>query len=283
MLKFMKCFVFFIKELATRYFKDEVGDSAAAMTYYLIFSFFPIVIMGSTILGYANISPDVVYEIFKDILPNDIIEIVNEYLIYVTLYKSKNILMVSIFFTVYFPMRAMYKTVNEINNVYGQENKRNIFVKFIIVLAFTLFFVVISFVSSVMFVLGRGMLSAASEYFEISDRFINFWVAARFFMITMILFVTMTLLYWGAPERKVRLSEAVPGAAAAVLGFITASSLFSYYVENLGNYSVVFGSIGAVIVLILWIYIISTIIIIGAEINCVLKNMLFLCDFGRKN
>ncbi|MCQ4725783.1 YihY/virulence factor BrkB family protein [Anaerotignum faecicola] len=263
--------VFFIREIIKRYFKDKVGDSAAALTYYFIFSFFPIVIMGSTLLGYADISTAELSNMLSGILPKDVIKIVNQYIIYVTLYKSKNLLMVSIFFTVYFPLRAMSKIMSEINMAYQAESKRPLFGRILLIIVFAMFFAAVFLSSVVMLVVGRRILMYVSEFVNISEEFIDFWVPARFFALAFISFAVITMLYWIAPECKIKLREAVPGAAAAVLGLIFVSWIFSYYVENIGSYSIVFGSIGAIIVLLLWIYLMVTIIIMGAEVNSVLK------------
>ena len=76
-----------------------------------------------------------------------------------------------------------------------------------------------------------------------------------------------TLFYTLAPNRKIKLKHAVVGGLFTTLGWLSVSLLFSFYVNNFGNYSKVYGALGSIIVLMLWLNISSTILIVGGEIN----------------
>jgi membrane protein len=89
----------------------------------------------------------------------------------------------------------------------------------------------------------------------------------RLFVSALILFVIFTGLYWIAPNIKLKCRSAFPGAAFATIGWIASSYALSYYVGNFSNFSLTYGSIGAIIVLLIWLYISGFIIIIGGEIN----------------
>lgn len=263
----------FLIRLIKRYFNDDIGSSAAALSYYMVFSFFPLIILGSTLLGYANISSDSVSQAFSGILPQDVINIINRYLMYVNTNKNANILMVSLFFTVYFPIRAVKRIMDEINRVYKVQNKRHFLKKILFVFMFTALFVFTIFASLTLLIVGRDILSFISKFVGISSDFINAWVMNRFVAMAIICFVTITILYILAPNCTVSFTQAFPGAATAVLLWLLLSAGFSYYVENMGNYSVLFGSIGAIIVLLIWLYMMASILLMGAEVNSVLKEM----------
>lgn len=263
----------FLIRLIKRYFKDDIGNSAAALSYYMVFSFFPLIILGSMLLGYANISAESVSNAFAGILPHDVINIINRYLVYVSTNKNANILMVSLFFTVYFPIRAVARIMDEINKAYQVQKERRFFKKLLFVLMFTALFVFTIFASLTLLIAGRTILSFISKFVGMSSEFIDAWVMNRFAAMAIICFVTITILYILAPNCTVSFSQAFPGAAAAVFLWLLLSAGFSYYVENMGNYSVVFGSIGAIIVLLIWLYMMASILLMGAEVNSVLKEM----------
>lgn len=263
----------FLFRLIKRYFKDDIGNSAAALSYYMMFSFFPLIILGSMLLGYANISTDLVFQGLTGMLPRDVIDIINKYLLYVSANKNANILMVSLFFTVYFPLRAVTRIMDEINRAYQVENERRIFRKLLFVLMFTGLFVFTILASLTLLIAGRTILTYVANFIGISSEFIDWWVVSRFVAMAIICFVTITLLYILAPNCKVSFTEAFPGAAMAVFLWILFSAGFSYYVENMGSYSVLFGSIGAIIVLLVWLYMMASILLLGAEMNSVLKEI----------
>ena len=82
----------------------------------------------------------------------------------------------------------------------------------------------------------------------------------------------LALLYYLVPNSHYRFPDILPGTLSALVSWLLFSIGFAYYVENMANYSVLYGSIGAVIVLLLWLYLSATVLIMGAELNCVLND-----------
>jgi membrane protein len=85
------------------------------------------------------------------------------------------------------------------------------------------------------------------------------------------IFVVFMLLYWIAPNRKLYLKSVIPGAIFATLGWILVSLGFSMYVSSFANYSATYGSIGGIIVLMMWLYFSGTILMVGGQINAVMQ------------
>lgn len=96
------------------------------------------------------------------------------------------------------------------------------------------------------------------------------WGVLRWVLSPVILFVVFLGIYYLAPSLKIKCTTAVPGAIFASLGWIIVSLGFSFYVSNFGNYTSTYGSIGGIIVLMLWFYISAIIIMVGGEINSML-------------
>lgn len=86
--------------------------------------------------------------------------------------------------------------------------------------------------------------------------------------------IMLSFLYKFSPSVKtnisIKFSETIPGSIFASLGIIIFSAIFSFYVNNFGNYSKSYGSIGGLIVLLIWLYSISIVIVLGAEVNATL-------------
>lgn len=79
--------------------------------------------------------------------------------------------------------------------------------------------------------------------------------------------IYFTLLYKLAPNRHIKLKHAVIGGVFSTVCWIGASMLFSYYVNHFGNYSKIYGGLGSIIILLLWLNLSSIILIVGGEIN----------------
>ena len=85
-------------------------------------------------------------------------------------------------------------------------------------------------------------------------------------------------LYHFTPCRKLKWKDVMPGAIFTTIGWVVCSLLFSLYVNNFGSYSMIYGSIGAVIILMTWLFLISEVLLIGGEINATLT----LCSNCKK-
>ncbi len=97
------------------------------------------------------------------------------------------------------------------------------------------------------------------------------WKIVQFLTSALLIGFILSILYKTAPSIKegvrVRFNDSIPGGIFSALGLIISSTLFSFYVNNFGKYSKTYGSLGGVIVLLIWIYMSSTIIVLGAEVN----------------
>ena len=96
---------------------------------------------------------------------------------------------------------------------------------------------------------------------------LNLWQYLRFILLAAIMFGILGLLYVVSQDRKQPAKAILPGVAIAMTAWLIVSIGFSVYVENFANYSVIYGTLGAVIVLLMWLYMTSFILILGAEYN----------------
>src|SRR5690606_33581766 len=97
--------------------------------------------------------------------------------------------------------------------------------------------------------------------------FIHVWSTIRWFISSLILFIVFSVVYTITPNRKIQCLTVLPGAIFSTVGWIASSIGFSFYVNNFGNYTLMYGSLGVIIVLIIWFYLTGAVLIIGGEIN----------------
>jgi membrane protein len=96
----------------------------------------------------------------------------------------------------------------------------------------------------------------------------------RLVTIFVIFVVAVEIQYYFAPNRKQRLMDTLPGAVVAVLGIFLSSAGLSYYFSHFSNYNKTYGSLGAVIILMLWFYVVALLLVVGAELNAELLKQL---------
>jgi membrane protein len=127
--------------------------------------------------------------------------------------------------------------------------------------------IVVFVVALLLPVFGKQIGLFLFSQFGYSEQFMAIWNGIRWAISPLILFIVFVGLYYFAPSKKIRCLSAIPGAVFATVGWVLASLAFSFYVGSFGNYSATYGSIGGIIVLMIWFYLTGIIIMIGGEIN----------------
>jgi len=253
--------------LARGYLDHDVGKSAAALAYYLLFSFFPLLIFLSTLVGFLELPPLELGPALQNLIPREVIDLVNAYLLHVTQLRSGNLLAASLLITLWLPMRAVDSLMKAVNISYGIQNPRATIRHQLVVALYTLFLMVVMMLTLALVLAGRGVLEFLARYFPGIAPFIGLWNALRFPLMGVAFFLALGALYWVAPGISGPRRRVFPGAIAALCSWLVFSWGFSFYVENIANYSVLYGTLGGMVVLLLWLYATATVLIMGAEVN----------------
>lgn len=259
-----------VHTMTLRYFDHNVGNSAAALTYYMIFAFFPFLIFLSSLLGRVDIAAISVGELSR-FIPQDILELIGGFLTHVQATSSPQVMVFGLIFSLYFPIRAVSSLMDFIERAYEVEERRSLLHRGFIIIIFAIGLTLAIVGSIIVLVAGRDLLLWLSGFLPISLHSIELWNVLRFILLGAALLLLILLLYLVAPGCVVSFREALPGAAGSLFCWLVYTVGFSFYVENMASYSVVYGSIGAIIVLLIWLYATATTIIMGAELNAALR------------
>ena len=166
--------------LARGYLDHDVGKSAAALAYYLLFSFFPLLIFLSTLVGFLELPPLRLDTALQNLIPREVIELVNVYLQHVTELRSGNLLAMSLIITLWLPMRAVDSLMKAVNAAYQVKNPRPTLRHQGVVALFTLFLMAVMMLTLVLVLAGRGVLEFFARYFPGIGPFIGLWSSLRF-------------------------------------------------------------------------------------------------------
>ena len=260
------------RELLRRYFDHRVGHNSAALTYYLIFALFPLLSFLSNLVGVFALDIESFLREFATLIPSEVLDILLRYLDHVGENSSRTLMTFSLVFSVYFPFRAANALLFSVRKAYGIAKPENFLLYQLRVLVFTVSLLVTVPVSLVLATVGEKALELLSSFVYVSDRFIEVWNSLRFVLMAGIVFFALAVLYALAQGRR-SLRSIWPGVLLALSSWVGVSMLFSLYVENLGRYSLLYGTLGAIIVLLLWLYLTATLLIMGAEFNSVLLEL----------
>lgn len=257
----------FVKHLLRRVKASDVPGVAAQMAYFFLLALFPLMIFMVTLLGYLPIDPNEVFNIIKDFAPSDSLSLIQDTLQEVTSNQNGGLLSVGILGTIWSASNAMNAVIKGLNYAYDVKETRAFYVARGLSILLTFAFIFIIAVMLILQVFGEQIGELAFEFFGMGDEFLVVWTWIRFLLPPVVLFLVFVGLYYLAPSLKVKYVTVLPGAIFATVGWIVVSLGFSFYVNNFGNYSATYGSIGGVIILMIWLYLSAMIILIGGEVN----------------
>lgn len=263
----------FLSHILRRYFVHDVGRQGAALAYYLLFMLFPFLIFLSSLLGLLELDISGIMRALAALLPAGVLDVVETYLNYVSHTSSAAMLWFGLIFSIYFPMRAADCLMQAVRRAYHLPQPKNQILYMAKVLLYTVFLLVTIALTLALATVGRAALEFAGRFVVVPQAFIDLWTDLRFLVLGAVMFAAVGLLYAAAQDSRQRAGNIVPGALAALVGWMVVSAAFSYYVENFANYSVIYGTLGTVIVLMMWLNLTAVVLIMGAEVNGVLLAM----------
>lgn len=252
-------------DMVRRYYTHDVARDSAALTYYLLFAIFPLLIFISTLLGLLELDGAYIASVLEPLLPADVLNVLQSYLDYVSANQSRQLLWFSLVFSIWFPMRAAGCLMHSVRKAFGCGAPESMWRSQLRILLFTVWLIVVIAVTLVLVVVGRSVLEFAGRFVTITEGFITAWSYLRFVLLALVVTVTLVILYMLSQGQRQPLREVLPGVGGSLAAWMVLSMAFSYYVEHVGQYSVLYGSIATVIVVLLWLYMSGQILILGAE------------------
>lgn len=260
-----------LRDFIERIIHADVTGSAAQLAFFFLLSLFPLLIILMTLLSYIQIDQEELLSFIRTFAPGDTMHLIETNLVDVMSKRSGTLLSIGIIATLWSASNGMNAIVRALNKAYDVKENRPFLIArgMAIVLTFLMVFVFIA--ALLLQVFGHQIGEFLLSFLHVPDQFLHLWTTLRWLGSSLIPFIIFMALYWITPNKKLSLVSAVPGAIFATVGWATTSLAFSYYVSNFGNYSATYGSIGAIIILMIWFYLSGFIIIIGGELNALLQ------------
>ncbi|MCL2874335.1 MAG: YihY/virulence factor BrkB family protein [Defluviitaleaceae bacterium] len=267
MLKKLKDFA---KILAHKSVRHRVLSASNELSFRLLLALFPFIMLCFSILGFLNINSETFLDYISDAVPEALLDIVSVFALEIMETRSLGLVSLSLFIALFSASSGFYAVIRGVNKSYDYEESRHIVV--VRLLSVFLVFVFILAIASAIAVVAVNINIVYTLFSDILlSRYVMF--IATFFANAIslgMLFFTTMVIYKVASCKKVRFISVLPGAVAAVVCWVLATKLFSVYVANFANYSNIYGSIGGIIILMIWINIISAAFLFGSEINSLL-------------
>lgn len=260
------------KQFYERIKKDEITALGAQMTYYLILAFFPFLIFLITVLNYTPLTDEDIISGLISVLPQEAASMVNQILLDTLRANNQTLLSVGMIATLWAASRGVMAVIRGINKAYGVHEKRSFLMTQSMSFLYLFIFVLVIILTFGLIIFGKYLGALLFEWLVIPYEFEYIWTFVQYVIPISIIISVFIFLYKTAPNETVAWREVIPGALFSTFGWLGTSYLFSLYVTHLGNYSRTYGSLGGIIILLLWLYISSIIVLLGGEINAAIKH-----------
>jgi membrane protein len=276
----MKIKIFpFIDQLYCRFQDDDVSALGAQLTYYLILAFFPFLILLMTIISYTPVTSEDILKGVSPVLSNTTYKIIEDFVNEILASGSRTLLSIGMIGTIWASANGVMAIVKGLNKAYDEEENRPFWKIIGIAILFTLALGFMILLSFALLVFEKKVGEQLFELFHFPNNFDAIWNFIKYGIPLAIMLVVFVFLYLFAPNRRLSVREVIPGAIFSTVGWVIISILFAFYVDRWDTYTRSYGSLGGIIVLLIWLYFSSVIILLGGEINATLA---FLRDGKNK-
>ena len=263
----------FLIHLIVKVKKDDIFALASQLAYYLVLSFFPFMIFLITLVGFSSFGAEEVLDALHGILPESIVELTKSIVYEVFDKQYTGLLGASILLAVWTASSGFRAVIKGVNKAYNFKETRSFIKRSIISMLGILALAIIILLALAILVFGGVIGKYLEAIFPYYDIIVFIWVAFRYALMFLIMIFIFAAIYRLAPARRLTWNEVIPGAIFSTIGWGVSSLGFSYYINNFRNFSRFYGSLGAVFILMTWLFLVSLIFILGVEINCVIGHV----------
>jgi len=249
----------------------DVPGLGAQLAFFFLLSIFPLLIFLVTLLPYLALSRDEIFSYLEEVVPSEVYVLIESTLEEILTNQNTGLLSFGILATIWSASLGMDALIKSLNLSYKVTENRPLLIARGMSILMTILLIFILIVALALPVFGEQLGLLIFSFLGLEEGFLALWNSIRFTIPGIITFVACAIIYWLAPNVKMNILSALGGAAFAATGWLATSYLFSIYISNFGNFSATYGSIGGVIILMLWLYISAMILIVGGQINAVMK------------
>jgi len=261
-----------LKLAAVDFFGDDMPTYAAALAFRLLLSVFPFVIFLTTLLGFLE-SPQF-FEWMRNqaayLLPPEAMVQVDDVLAELQTPQG-GLMSFGIALAIGSASSGVLGTMKALNVAYDVRESRPMWKRFAMAIVYTLTLALLLIIVAALMVSGSAFITWLAQQVGLGSLFINVWIWIRWPITIGLLMLVISFIYYAAPNLRQPFRLITPGAVMAVTLWVAASLSFGFYVQNFASYSKTYGSMGAIVVLLIYVFLSAAVLLFGAELNAVIN------------
>lgn len=257
------------RRVARRAIDDNISATATQLAFHLTFSFFPLLMVLASVLTQID-APFLFVRIMLalgTVLPPSATALIAQVLEEVRRGSGWHVFLTGLSLAAWSSVSGLHVLICAINGAYGVTDDRPYWKRTLLALGMTLLLALLLVVATALVIGGRWLGVRISTWLGHDAEFVRVWVMFRWPVILLAVISGLLVLYTAAPKLPISAWRALPGAILGGTGWVVATTLFGWYINTFASYNKVYGSIGGMIVLMLWLYVGGIVILLGAELN----------------
>lgn len=265
--------VYVLKSLIGRFLSHNISQTGGQLAFFFLLSVFPFAIFLNALIGSFNFSEAEIVDTLSAFLPQEIVGVINTYVQYISENQHVSLLSIGLIVTLFSASRAIRSLNYAINKAYRVDKPRGMIGDFFLSVVLTFGIGVAIILSLLLLTIGKNMMAWLSARFDFLLIPLAVLDNLRWVIVLLDLFIMLAFMYYFVPNRKMKWRNVLPGTIFSVVGWITLTLGFSFYINHFGRYSLIYGSLGAIIVLMLWLYLVGILLVLGGELNDIVEEL----------
>lgn len=265
-----------LKELAVRVWRETVEDKAfgraAELAYYFLLALFPLLIFLLSVFSFLPGMQDALLAWLAKVMPREALRLVVEWVQDVVNDRSGGLLSISLLGSLWAASTGMNAVISVLNTAYNVKEERSFWKARLMALSLTMALSIFIGGGQVLIMFGDWLALWLVNRLGFGTTAVELWRYVDYLAGLLLLVIGVGLIYHFAPNLRRRWRLFTPGALFAVLASVVVSLLFSLYLRVAPGYNATYGSLGAVIVLMLWLYLLGLALFLGGEINAEIEH-----------
>ncbi len=249
--------------------EDDILPWASMLTIYLLLSIFPLMMILTEALSRFSLNNPELLAYWTDLLPPNIYSTLTSISEELVMRQSPTVIPTAALITLWSASRGILAIIKALNKAYGINEGRGYIRLRLLAFTYTLGLILLILLSLITIVFGNKILTLVTQKLTVPEQIEQIIGYLRYAVTLLFSLMFFIGLYNVCPSKKSGFHQVLPGAILATIGLTITSIGFSLYISYLGNLSYLYGSLSGFIVVILWLFVVSVLIMVGGEVNAI--------------
>ncbi|MHB1454878.1 MAG: YihY/virulence factor BrkB family protein [Saccharofermentanales bacterium] len=261
-----------VEEIAKRYKNHQITVFSAQMAYFLFLSIFPFIVFVMALASRLHLNLDAfIYNVHNG-LPSNAEAMLDDLISNYLVNDSISLLVISGSFTFWSVSRSVYALMRSFNTAYGREEDRSYLQIKLTGILFTLILIILIIVTIALPTIGRSFFDYFERFTDYPPYFVEIFYVVRSILSTAVYVLFILLIHKVLPAGRIKMKDIIYGSAFSIAGWFVLSKGFNYFASLFTNYALVYGGLASIVILMIWMYFVSMVLMLGAEINSTIKD-----------